>query len=118
MPSVWVPAAFRNLTAGQDVVPATGGTVGAVVADLERRFPGLRARLCVEERPDVWRLRPGLAVVVGSSVARNGLGEPVGEEAEIHFVQAIGGGCSKTRQGGIFDRRDVAKQNTFAGDRT
>lgn len=87
MPDVWIPALLRSLTAGRDRVPATGATLAEVVADLERRHPGLRDRLT-----DGATLRPGLAVVVDGAVARLGLDQPVADAAEIHFVHAIGGG--------------------------
>lgn len=87
MPRVWVPPMLRDLT-GRDIVDAEGVTVSEVIDDLERRFPGLRARLCVGGQ-----LRPGLAAVVATRVARQGLDEPVPADAEVHFVQAIGGGA-------------------------
>jgi molybdopterin synthase sulfur carrier subunit len=87
MPRVWVPAPLRSLTAGREIVAAAGATVRAVLDDLERQFPGLRARLCQDGG-----LKPGLAVVVGAAVARRGLEEPVDPDSEVHFVQAIGGG--------------------------
>ncbi len=37
-------------------------------------------------------IRSNLAVAVDGEVARMGLMERVGEDAEIHFVPAIGGG--------------------------
>lgn len=87
MPRVYIPAQLRDLTAGQAVVTAAGARVAEVVDDLERRHPGVKARLC-----DGGELRPGLAVVVGTEVARLGLREPVGPDSEVHFLPAIGGG--------------------------
>ena len=46
---VRIPAALRSLTGGADEVSAEGGTVGAVIEDLERRHPGLRDRLLDEK---------------------------------------------------------------------
>lgn len=87
MPVVWIPALLRNLAQGQEQVTVPGGTVGEVVAELERRFPGLRARLC-----DANGLRPGIAVSVDAQIARLGLAQPVSEKSEVHFLPAIGGG--------------------------
>ena len=87
MPTVWIPALLRSLTAGHDKVSATGVTLTEIVADLDRQYPGLRERLC-----DGSQLRSGLAVVIDGNVARLGLDQPVADGDEIHFVQAIGGG--------------------------
>ena len=45
---VRIPTPLRSLTKGTAEVQATGETVGAVVNDLERQFPGLRERLLDE----------------------------------------------------------------------
>jgi molybdopterin synthase sulfur carrier subunit len=87
MARVWIPAPLRDLTNGQDVVTVAGGRVGQVIDQLEQLYPGIRARLCDGEE-----LRPGLAVVVDTEVARLGLREPVGPGSEVHFLPAIAGG--------------------------
>ena len=87
MPVVWIPPQMRDLTAGQDRVTVPGARVGEVIEALERRYPGLKARLCDGEA-----LRPGLAVVVGTEVSRLGWRQPVGPDSEIHFLPAIAGG--------------------------
>jgi molybdopterin synthase sulfur carrier subunit len=58
-----------------------------VIDALERLYPGVKARLCDGES-----LRSGMVVVVDTEAARLGLGQPVGEGSEVHFVPAIGGG--------------------------
>jgi molybdopterin synthase sulfur carrier subunit len=87
MARVWIPAPLRDLTSGQDVVTVAGTRVGQIVEQLEQLYPGIRARLCAGDE-----LRPGLAVVVDTAVARLGLGEPVGPDSEVHFLPAIAGG--------------------------
>jgi len=43
---VKVPTIFRNLVGGEAVVEANGGrTVGEMLDELDRRFPGLKDRL-------------------------------------------------------------------------
>ena len=37
-------------------------------------------------------IRPGMAVIVDTEVARLGLFQPVSEQSEVHFLPAIGGG--------------------------
>jgi molybdopterin synthase sulfur carrier subunit len=87
MALVWIPAQLRDLTQGRETVPVAAATLGQLVEELERSFPGIRARLCVGET-----LRPGFAVVVDGEVARRGWLHPLGPESEVHFLPAIGGG--------------------------
>ncbi len=87
MPHVFIPPQARDLTAGRDRVEVGGTRVRQVVEELERLYPGMKARLCDGEQ-----LRPGLVVVVGTDVARLGLAEPVEPDSEVHFLPAIGGG--------------------------
>jgi MoaD family protein len=43
--TVRIPTPLRSLTGGADEVSADGATVGAVVDDLERKYPGIKDRL-------------------------------------------------------------------------
>ena len=87
MPKVFLPPAMQSLVGDRVAVDAEGRSVRALIDDLERRFPGVRERLC---RAD--ELRPGLTVVVNGSASALGLMEQVDPDAEIHFLPAIGGG--------------------------
>lgn len=87
MPAVFIPRPLRRLTNGVDRVEASGRTVRDVIADLDARFPGFAQRVC-----DGDRLKPGLSVVVGTSIAAEGLLAEVPPTAEVHFVPAVGGG--------------------------
>jgi molybdopterin synthase sulfur carrier subunit len=87
MPIVWIPALLREVTGGQETVQVPGKTVAEVIDALEWLHPGVRERLCAGET-----LRPGMAVIVDTEVARLGLFQPVGEHSEVHFLPAIGGG--------------------------
>ena len=87
MPTVYIPSLLRDLTGGQERLSAAGATVGNVVDCLDRTYPGLKARLCEGES-----LRPGIALVVGTSVSRQGMRHPVSEDSEIHFLPAVSGG--------------------------
>jgi hypothetical protein len=94
MAHVWIPPLMRDLTGGREILIAGGGRVREVIEDLDRQFPGIRARLC-----DGDALRSGLAVAVDTGIARLGLREPVGPDSEVHFLLAIGGGAPlMTRQ--------------------
>jgi molybdopterin converting factor small subunit len=46
---VRVPTILRSYTDGQKAVPASGDTIADVLADLDTRHPGLRARLVTAE---------------------------------------------------------------------
>src|ERR1041385_7106576 len=43
---VRIPTPLRTLTAGKDEVEARGTTVRELIDDLERRYPGMKERLC------------------------------------------------------------------------
>jgi molybdopterin converting factor small subunit len=85
--TVWIPSLLRELTRGQETVRVSGTTVGQVIDALDRDYPGIKARIC-----DGDRLRPGMAVVVGSEIARLSLYHPVLPGSEVHFVAAVSGG--------------------------
>jgi len=87
MATVFIPTQLRRLTGGHDRAEVPGATVGELVDELERRFPGFRER--VVEHGD---LSPSLAVSVDGVISGGGLLEPVGPESEVHFVPALGGG--------------------------
>jgi len=89
MPEVWLPPRLQTLTGGQQTVHVPGKTVGQVIDNLERAFPGLKVHLYDAEED---LLMPGLAVVVDGETSQLGLLEQVGEESEVHFLPALGGG--------------------------
>ena len=68
-----------------------GANVRRVIDRLEELYPGMKAKL-VEDGG----IRPNLAVAIDGEVARMGLLEKVGENSEVHFVPAIGGGAFGT----------------------
>jgi len=65
--------------------------VSELIDALDARFPGMKARLCQEDK-----LRPGLAVVIDGQVARGSLTESVAADSEVHFIPAIAGGSMAT----------------------
>jgi molybdopterin synthase sulfur carrier subunit len=48
MVQVRIPTPLRKYTGGAEAVQAEGATVAALVADLDRRHPGIRERICDE----------------------------------------------------------------------
>ena len=87
MPVIWIPPLLRELTGGHEIVSAPGQTVRQAIDAMEATYPGMRARLCEGDR-----LRPGLSVVVDGAVSRRGLGQPLDETSEVHFVPVVSGG--------------------------
>ena len=87
MATVVIPALLRKLTDGKDRVAVQGRTIGQVVEDLERQFPGLREHLV--ENGDI---KPSIAVSVDGEMGTGGLLDPVRETSEIFFIPALGGG--------------------------
>ncbi len=87
MATVFIPALLRKLTAGKDRTTATGATLGELINDLERQFPGFRERVVRDGDLD-----GSIAVSIDGEVITGGLSEPVPTDSEIHFVPAIAGG--------------------------
>ena len=87
MARVFVPTMLQATTGGVKEVEITARNVRQVIEQLDERFPGIANRLMEDGE-----IRSNLAVAVDGEVARMGLMERVAENAEIHFVPAIGGG--------------------------
>lgn len=87
MPRVFIPPLLRPLTDGRETVDVAAQTVAEVIDALDQQFPGVRSRLVEGDR-----LKPGLAVGIGTKVSARGLTSKVGPDDEVHFLPAIGGG--------------------------
>jgi len=87
MATVFIPAALRRFTAGVERATAHGRNVRALIDDLDRQFPGIRAQLV--EGEDV---KPSIAVSIDGEIATGGLLDPVNESSEVHFLPALAGG--------------------------
>ena len=87
--SVRVPTPLRALTGGEDEVKASGRTVGDVIQDLERRFPGMKDRLLDDKG-----VRRFVNIYVGEEDIRflDGLGTGLKSGDQISIVPAIAGG--------------------------
>ena len=88
MVRVFVPTMLQTSTGGVKEVEIEARNVRQVINGLDELFPGIADRLL--EDGDI---RSNLAVAIDGEVARMGLMERVGENSEIHFVPAIGGGA-------------------------
>lgn len=83
---VLIPGALHSYS-GQAWVEAEGATVAAVLADLERRYPGIRFRM-IDERGAIRRH----VRFFHRKVAVHDLAHPLGAGDELLIVQALSGG--------------------------
>ncbi len=87
MATVYIPTLLQALTGGRSTIEVAGGTVGEVIENLDRQWPGIGERLMEQGR-----LRANISVAVDGEVTPLGLLEDVGPASEVHFVAAIKGG--------------------------
>jgi molybdopterin synthase sulfur carrier subunit len=83
---VLIPGALRSYT-GASRVEAAGATLGELLADLERQFPGIRFRVLDEQQ----RLRPHMRVFV-NGLGVHDLGLALRPVDDVAIVQALSGG--------------------------
>jgi sulfur-carrier protein len=84
---VRIPTPLRSYTGGEADVTTDGTTVAEVLADLDRRFPGIRFRVVDEQG----RLRDHMTVWLDGERCRD-LTTPVGDLDELVLMQALSGG--------------------------
>ncbi len=88
MATVFIPPLLRSLCDGNETVSIEATSLRGVIAALEDRHPGIRAKLCdADGNP-----RPDLAFAVDGHVTSRGLLQKVAADSEIHILPAIGGG--------------------------
>ena len=87
MAKIFIPTMLQSLTAGTKQVDLEARNVRQVIEQLDEMYPGIKDRL-VEDG----EIRPNLAIAIDGDVAIMGMLEKVGENSEVHFVPAIGGG--------------------------
>ena len=83
---VLIPGALRSYTE-QGEVEAGGATLAAVLAELDRRYPGIRFRMIDEQD----QIRRHIRIFVNGEQARD-LAQPLRPTDEIVIVQALSGG--------------------------
>lgn len=88
---VRLPGSLREATGGETRIEAAGGTLAAVVADLERRYPALQGRI-LDERGG---LQSYVNVYIGSTDARHAGGGDalVPDDADVMVIPAMSGGA-------------------------
>jgi molybdopterin synthase sulfur carrier subunit len=93
MATVIIPAQLRKLTNGKDRVTAKGRNVRQLIEDLDRQFPGFSEQLLQEGD-----LKPSIAVSIDGEMGTGGVLEPVGEDSEVFFLPALGGGQENNKE--------------------
>ena len=83
---VLIASPLRSYT-GTDLVEAAGATLGAVLADLDARYPGIRFRM-IDEQDHV---RRHMRIFVNGEAVFD-LARAVGADDEVCIVQALSGG--------------------------
>ncbi len=81
-----IPSALRSYTESSEA-EASGATLGAVLADLDRRYAGIRFRMIDEQD----RIRPHIRIFVNGDQVRD-LAQPLRPTDEVVIVQALSGG--------------------------
>ena len=87
MATIFIPTMLQKMTDGAQKVDMEVRNVRQVIERLEEIYPGIKDRLL--EDGDI---APNIAVAIDGDVAIMGLLQIVGENSEVHFVPAIGGG--------------------------
>ncbi len=90
MPTIRIPTPLRKLTGDQEVVTASGLTVGAVLDELNTTYPGLGERILDEQGT----IRRFVNIFVNDEDVRflQEKETPVTDRDEISIVPAIAGG--------------------------
>ena len=88
--TVRIPTPLQRLTNGQGEVACEGKTVTELLADLERRYPGIKERICDE----AGKLRRFVNVFVNEEDIRFLTGDqtPLKDGDEVSIIPAIAGG--------------------------
>jgi len=84
---VSIPSQLIAYTGGATRVEAQGATVGGVLDDLDRRYPGLKFRVIDEQD----RIRRHMRIFIGQDEARH-TDAAVGDGGELLIFGALSGG--------------------------
>lgn len=87
MATVFIPSLMQRLSDGKSRVEIEGSSVRQIVNNLDAEYPGFKERL-VEDG----RIKGNISVAIDGEITPLGMLEKVGENSEVHFLPAIGGG--------------------------
>lgn len=82
-----VASPLRSYTHDAATISGSGNTLQEVLADLDRRFPGMRFRMIDEQG----RIRQHIRLFVNKEMASD-LSAPVGAGDTVHLICALSGG--------------------------
>ena len=87
---VRIPTPLRRITNGERLVRAEGGDLAQAIEDLDRRYPGLRAKI-LDDRGEVLQF---VNIFVNERDLRclSGLRTRLEDGAEVSIVPAMAGG--------------------------
>jgi molybdopterin synthase sulfur carrier subunit len=90
MAKIRIPTPLRKLTGDQRTVSAEGGTLVELVEDLERRYPGIKARIVDGDG----KVHSFVNIFVDDEDVRflQGLQTPITQDAEVAIIPAMAGG--------------------------
>ena len=88
MATVFIPSLMQRLSDGKSRVEIEGSSVRQIVNNLDAEYPGFKERL-VEDG----RIKGNISVAIDGEITPLGMLEKVGENSEVHFLPAIGGGA-------------------------
>ena len=90
MAIVRIPTPLRKLTGGAEEVQAPGKSVGELIGELEKKYPGIKERICDE----TGSVRRFVNIFVKDEDIRflQNLDTPVKDADEVSIVPAIAGG--------------------------
>jgi molybdopterin synthase sulfur carrier subunit len=90
MPTIRIPTPLRKLTNNEEVVTASGATLGAILEELNTTYPGLGERILDEQG----NIRRFVNIFVNDEDVRflQEKETPVTDRDEVSIVPAIAGG--------------------------
>ncbi len=83
---VLIPSPLRSYTQTREV-EAAGATISELLADLDRRYPGLRFRMIDEQD----KMRPHMRFFINGEQVFD-MNRALRHTDEVHIVQALSGG--------------------------
>ncbi len=87
MATVYIPSLMQKLSDGNSKLQIEGKSVRQIVDNLESVYPGFRERLVEDDR-----IKGNISVAIDGEITPLGMLEKVGEDSEVHFLPALGGG--------------------------
>ena len=84
---VLIPSQLRDYTGGRAQIDARGATLAELLADLDRRYPGIRFRMIDEQDA----IRRHIKIFVNQEQTRD-LGAKLATDDEVTIVGALSGG--------------------------